>query len=579
MTKAKKAEDVAIKLPSLLNRPDYDYLNPVSLKVLDGGYLGRKVDREELKGEAIRRASELITTAEKRLGRELPTMHLAIARGWVSPSSPVWSNFGTDRGLPISCNGSFMDDSVDSIAYKVAEISMMTKEGAGTSVYMGKLRPAGADIAGGSKSEGPVHFARLVQEAVTVISQSNVRRGNAAIYLDVEHGDIEEWLKMRSITDGVHHPIQHLSFGVVISDDWMNAMLNEGKGGEKRKLITKIVNKRRQTGYPYIVFKDNANRARHDRLKELGLEILASNLCTEIMLPYGPNESFVCNLSSANLLHYDEWKDTPFIRELVYFLDAVMSEYIEKCKQPGRRLLADALRFAERWRALGIGTLGYHSYLQQNMIPFRSTEANLLNVEMHKHIQDESLAASRQMAIEYGEPEGMKGTGQRHLCLQAIAPTRSSSLILGQVSKGIEPWDSNIFEDDNAKTTFTKVNQALKALLGIKGKDTQETWESIAKNAGSVQHLDFLTNHEKAVFETFLEIGPDEVIKQNIHRTPFVDQGISLNLKISPDTPLAENVRYIVDAWKGGVKSLYYHEGLNSAQELLRQNQCAACEA
>lgn len=580
-TKATKRKTVEpVGLPSLSDRPDYDYLNEESQRILSRGYLVDGIPREEIKQRAIERVNYLIERAERILGRGLPNMRIGVRRGWISPSSPVWSNFGTERGLPISCNGSRMADSVDSIAYKVFEIGVMTKEGAGTSVYMGDLRPSGTAISGGGKSLGPVHFARLVQEQVSVISQSNVRRGNAAIYLPIEHADIEEWLKMRSIIDGINHPIQHLSFGVTITDAWMNEMLAEPKGGEKRKLITKIVNKRRSTGYPYIVFIDNANNARHDRLKELGLEIVASNLCTEIMLPSTESESFVCNLSSLNLLHYDEWKHTPLVRELVYFLDAVMTEYIEKCRQPGRRGLADALRFAERWRALGIGTLGYHSMLQQKMIPFESDEARALNIEVHKHIHEESLIASRDMAAEYGEPEGMKGTGQRHLTLQAIAPTRSSSLILGQVSKGIEPWEANIFEDDNAKTTFVQRNKMLEALLEQKGKNTDDVWMEIAKNAGSVQKLDFLTDHEKAVFKTFIEIDPMEIIRQNNDRTPFVDQGISLNLKVHPDVSLADNVKFIVEAWKGGSKSLYYHEGLNRAQELLRQEQsCQACEA
>lgn len=424
-------QETKTELPSLAGRPDYDYINEESQRILSRGYLTEDVPQNAIKEAAVDRVNHLITNAEKILGRELPTMRLGVKRGWISPSSPIWSNFGTARGLPISCNGSRMGDSVDSIAYKVFEIGIMTKEGAGTSVYMGDLRPRNADISGGGKSLGPVHFARLVQEQVSVISQSNVRRGNAAIYLDIDHGDIDEWLTMRSTTNGIKHPIQHLSFGVVIPDGWMAEMLAEEKGGEKRKMIVKIINKRKATGFPYIIFKDNANNARHDRLKELGLEIMASNLCTEIMLPSTEDESFVCNLSSLNLLHYDEWKHTQLVRELVYFLDAVMSEYIEKCRMPGRRGLADALRFAERWRALGIGTLGYHSMLQQKMIPFESAEARALNIEVHKHIHDESLAASREMAATYGEPEGMKGTGQRHLTLQAIAPTRSSSLILG----------------------------------------------------------------------------------------------------------------------------------------------------
>lgn len=581
MSKPLVTSKAAVALPPLAAREDYDYINIESQRILAKGYIDPK-STKPVKEAAIDRVNYLIDRAEEILDRKLPTMRKGVRRGWISPSSPVWSNFGTDRGLPISCNGSYMEDTVDSIVYKVAEIGMMTKEGAGTSVYMGAIRPAGTPISGGGKALGPVHFARLVQEQVSVISQSNVRRGNAAPYIDIDHGDIDEWLRMRSIVDGVKHEIQHLSFGIVITDRWMEEMLSEAKGGPKRKLLVKIINKRLATGYPYIVFKDNANRVRHDRLKELGLEILASNLCTEIMLPSSKDESFVCNLSSLNLLHFQEWKDTDLVAELVYFLDAVMSEYIEKCRQEGRRLLADALRFAERWRAIGIGTLGYHSYLQWNLIPFRSQEARDFNIEAHKLIAEKALAASRRMAIEYGEPEGMKGTGQRHLTLCAIAPTRSSSLILGQVSKGIEPWEATIFEDDNAKTTFVVKNKAFEALMQVKGIDIEPVWNMILANGGSVQNLPahILDDHEKAVFESFLEIGNDEIIHQNNDRTPFVDQGISLNLKNDPSDKLADHVRYIVDAWRGGSKSLYYMEVLSEAQRaLLAQSQCAACEA
>ncbi|WP_170297714.1 ribonucleotide-diphosphate reductase subunit alpha [Paracoccus litorisediminis] len=564
-------------LPSLASREDYDYLNEESLKILAGGYI-EEVPRAERKPAAIKRVNFLIDQAESILGIKLPTMRKGVRRGWISPSSPVWSNFGTERGLPISCNGSRIGDTVDSIAYKVAEISMMTKEGAGTSAYMGDLRPAGTPISGGGDSHGPVHFARLIQEAVTVISQGSTRRGNAAIYLPIDHPDIHEWLEMRSITP--KHLIQHLSFAVTITDEWMNAMLSEAKGGAKRKLLVKIINKRKATGFPYILFTDNANNARPDRLKELGLEIVASNLCTEIMLPSAEDESFVCNLSSLNLLHFHEWKDTPLVRELVYFLDAVMSEYIEKCKMPGRRLLADALRFAERWRALGIGTLGYHSYLQQNMLPFDSDEARAFNIEAHRHIYEESRAASRQMALEYGEPEGMKGTGYRHLTLQAIAPTRSSSLILGQVSKGIEPWDSSIYEDDNAKTSFVIRNAAFGKLLDLKGMNTEEVWLDVLKHGGSCQHLDWLTDREKAVFRTWLEIGNDEPIRQNNDRTPFVDQGISFNMKAAPEATTKNHVDWLVALWRGGSKSAYYLEGLNKAQKLIQaEAACSSCEA
>jgi ribonucleoside-diphosphate reductase alpha chain len=559
-------------------REDYAWLNQVSLITLSRGYLREGIAPENLKSGAIARINRIVDRAEEILGFELPTLRYGIKRGWVSPASPVWSNFGAGRGLPISCNGSFMDDDMDSILFKNAEIGMMTKEGAGTSVYMGKLRPFGSPISGGGFSEGPVHFARLPQEQVTVVSQGNTRRGNCAAWFDIEHEDADRVMEIRSIAGGVHHPIQHLSFGVVIGDEWMNEMLAEPKGGPKRKLMAKIRNKRRETGFPYIMFRDNANNARPEILKRLGLLIYASNLCTEIFLPSSKDESFVCDLSSVNLLYFHEWVGTNFVREMIYLLDAVMSEYIEKTE--GVRLLADANRFAKRWRALGLGTLGYHSLLQSRNIAFESEEARALNIEVHRYICDESHAASRWLAGKLGEPEGLKGTGYRNLTVNAIAPTTSSSIICGQVSQSIEPWDANIFENDNAKGVFTQRNEHLETLLETKGLNTDETWLSILQMGGSVQHLDFLTDHEKAVFKTFHEIDQAEIIQQAADRQPFIDQGQSLNTKLPPEATMKEDVDLIVMAWKLGLKSLYYRKGMNKAQELARQNaSCVACEA
>jgi ribonucleoside-diphosphate reductase alpha chain len=559
-------------------RNDYAWLNQVALTTLSRGYLREGIAPENLKHEAITRINAIVDRAEEILGFELPTLRYGIKRGWVSPASPIWSNFGAGRGLPISCNGSYMADNMDSILFKNAEIGMMTKEGAGTSVYMGELRAFGKPISGGGRSEGPTHFARLPQEQVTVVSQGNTRRGNAAVYLDVEHDDAERWLDMRSISGGVHHPIQHLSFGLVIGDDWMNAMLAEEKGGPKRKLMAKIRNKRRETGFPYLIFRDNANNARPEVLKRLGLLIYASNLCTEIMLPSGPDESFVCDLSSVNLLYYNEWKGTPFVREMIYLLDAVMSEYIEKIK--GVRLLADALRFAERWRALGLGVLGWHSLLQSQMIAIESDEARALNIEISEYVATESHAASRDLAERLGEPSGLKGTGYRNLTVNAIAPTTSSSIICGQVSQQREPWTANIFENDNAKGVFTQRNVFLEELLESKGRNDQQTWLSILQNAGSVQHLDFLTQHERNVFKTFAEIDQAELIRQTADCQKFIDQGISHNIILPPDATMKEDIDLIVLAWKSGLKSLYYRKGLNKAQELARQNaSCVACEA
>jgi len=559
------------------DRSDYHYLNDIALKTLSRGYLQGDIKRENLKQAAIDRVNYLVSRAEEILGFELPALRVAVRRGWFSPASPVWSNFGTERGLPISCNGSFIDDTVDSILWKVAEIGMMTKEGAGTSAYMGKLRPFGSPISGGGFSQGPKHFARLIQEQVTVISQANVRRGNAAVYLDIDHPDIDRWLKMRSITGGVHDEIQHLSFGVCIPNRWMQEMLAEEKGGEKRKLMARIRNKRRESGYPFIIFTDNANNQAPQALKDKGLRIWASNLCTEIMLPSSPDESFVCDLSSVNLLYYDEWKRTSFVREVIYFLDAVMEEYIQKTADI--RLMADAHRFAVRWRALGLGTLGYHSLLQSKMIPFESKEARALNIEVHRYIQEESLAASRHLADIFGEPEGLKGYGMRNLTVNAIAPTTSSSIICGQVSQSIEPWDSNIFENDNAKGVFVQKNVFLEELLESLGKNTTEVWDSIVKAGGSVQHLDFLTDHQKAVFKTFAEIDQKEIIIQAADRQRFIDQAQSINIKLPPEASMKEDVDLIIMAWELGLKSLYYRKGLNKAQETARQNTCLACEA
>lgn len=561
-------------------RPDYAYMNQVSLTTLSRGYLDDGITVDKLKDAAITRVNELIDRAEAILGIKLPTLRLGVKRGWVSPASPVWSNFGKARGLPISCNGSYMDDTIGSILMKTAEIGQMTKFGAGTSAYMGALRQANSGITGGGKSQGPVHFARLPQEQVTVISQANVRRGNCALWLDIEHGDADDWLNLRN--EG--HVIQHVSFGVVIGDQWMIEMLEEAKGGSKRKLMAKIINKRRATGYPYIMFRDAANEARHWRLKELDLKIWASNLCTEIMNHSTPDESFVCDLSSLNALHFDEWKDTNIVEEMVYFLDAVLTEYIDKIKAlkftdyDAYVLMGAALRFAERWRSIGLGILGYHSLLQSKMIPFASEEARALNIAIHKQLGEQSIAASRKMAVEYGEPEGMKGTGQRHVNVNAIAPTTSSSIILGQVSQSDEPWEAVVFENDNAKGVFTNYNPQFVELLEARGQNTPEVWTSIMQAGGRLDHLPFLSALEREVFKPWVDIDQTEIIRQAADRGAFIDQGQSLNLKIKPSVSMKENFDLLVLAWRSKLKSLYYHKSLNAAQELARQS-CVACEA
>lgn len=520
------------------------------------------------------RIHEIAVEAGKRLGIEgfAEKFEGYALRGWISMSSPVWCNFGLDRGLPISCNGSYIPDSTSEILRKNAEIGMMSKYGAGTSAYFGAVRHRGADISTGGKSNGTVHFMEEFQTTVDIISQSNVRRGNCAVYLPVEHPDIKEFL---TIMDE-EHPIQKLSWGVTITDEWMEDMIDGDKA--KRKIWTRIIQKRFETGYPYVIFIDNMNNGRPRWYKDQNLRIFASNLCTEIGLPSWSDESFVCDLSSLNLLYYDEWKDTDVVKVLAYFLDAVMSEYIEKTANIP--FMEDANRFARRHRAIGIGSLGWHSLLHSKMIPFESTEAKALNDEIWKLIRKEAYEASAEMAKLYGEPEVLIGYGMRNATLLAQAPTTSSSFILGQVSPSIEPENSNYYTKDLAKGKFTYKNPFLVELLKKNGKNTPEVWQNILVHGGSVQQLDFLTDHEKAVFKTFGEIPQIEVILQAAQRQKYIDQAQSLNLMIHPDASIKDVNLLMIEAWKLGVKSLYYQRSTNSAQEFARNLlSCVSCEA
>ena len=492
-------------------------------------------------------------------------------QGFYSLASPIWSNFGSGRALPISCNGSFIGDSLDSILYKLAEVGMMTKEGSGTSAYFGELRGRGVGISSGGQSTGSVHFMELYDTAMNVVSQGNVRRGSFAAYLPIDHPDIEEFLNIRA--DGSN--IQNLSIGVCVSDVWMQSMISGDK--EKRKLWAKVIKKRFESGYPYIFWTDTINKNKPEVYLDKDMKIYASNLCTEIMLPSSLVESFVCCLSSMNLLHYDEWKNTDAVQTLTLFLDAVMSEYIRLTENIP--FLSAAYNFAKNHRALGLGVLGWHSYLQSKMIPFESWEAKQLNAQIFQHIQKESLIASKFLASAFGEPELLKGYGRRNTTLVAIAPTTSSSFILGQVSPSVEPLNSNYFVKDLAKGKFTYKNPYLLELLKDKELNTPEVWESILMAGGSVQHLDFLSEAEKNVFKTFGEISQLEIIQQAAQRQVYIDQGQSINLMIHPDTPVKDVNQLMITAWELGIKTLYYQRGTNPAQELSRNLlRCNSCE-
>ena len=543
------------------------WANEDSRLFLSRGYIDGNMTLEE-------RVREIAKEAERILAIDgfADKFYHYMSRGYYSLSSPVWSNFGTKKGLPISCNGVFIDDSVESILEKVAEVGMQTKMGAGTSAYLGAIRPRGSAINSGGKADGPVHYANMFETTVDVISQGNVRRGSMAVYLDVESPDIMEFLEIREVGSA----IQNLSIGVSVGDKWMQEMI-EGDA-DKRGVWARILRKRKETGYPYVFFKDTVNNNKPQVLKDKDRTIWASNLCSEIALPSNDDESFVCNLASMNALTFDEWQNTDAVETMIYFLDAVMEEYIMKLE--GNKFMKSSYNFAKRWRALGLGILGWHSYLQSKMIPFESFAAQMETVKVAKFIDDHSMIATKELAIEYGEPEGMLGYGQRNLTRTAIAPTTSSSFILGQVSPSIEPLASNYFTKDLAKGKFTYKNPFLKALLESKGKDDFETWETILKRGGSVQHLEFLTQDEKDVFKTFGEITPLTIVQQAAVRQKYIDQAQSLNLMIHPDVSPKDVNALIIEGWRLGVKTFYYQRSANPAQELVRDIlNCAACEA
>ncbi len=496
-----------------------------------------------------------------------------MARGWYSLATPVWTNFGLRRGLPISCYGSYIEDDSSSILFTVAEVGMMTKLGGGTSAYFGELRPRGSPIKDNGFSNGSFSFSRLFDVLIDVFSQGSTRRGFCAAYIDIEHKDIEEWLTIQR--EG--SPVQILYWGVCVGNDWLQSMIDGDT--EKRRLWAKILQSRAEVGVPYIFFKDNANNNKPEVYKNLNKRIYASNLCTEIMLPSSPDESFVCCLSSLNLLHYDEWKNSDAVETIVFFLDAVMEDFIRRTA--GIDLMKRAHNFAKKHRALGLGVLGWHSYLQSKRIPIESLEAFRLNQEIFKLIRDKAYSASEELAKRFGEPEYLQGYGRRNTTLLAIAPTKSSSFILGQVSASIEPITSNYFVKDLAKAKTTYKNPFLEEVLIQYGKNSDEVWRSIKLNNGSVQNLDFLSDDDKEVFKTWSEISQLTLIKQAAQRQQFIDQGQSLNLLIHPKTPVKELNQLILEAWGLGIKSLYYQHSFNAAQEFNRDLLlgCKACEA
>lgn len=547
-------------------REKYWWKNAESEQNLNRGYL--------LKGETVQTAIERIcTAAAQRLYRpELAaSFQEMIERGWMSLSSPVWANMGTERGLPISCFNVHIPDNIEGITHKLGEVIMQTKLGGGTSGYFGGLRGRGSAVTDNGKSSGSVSFMRLFDTAMDTISQGGVRRGAFAAYLDIDHPDIMEFLQIKEIG----HPIQNLFSGVCVPDYWMQDMIDGDVA--KREIWARLLESRQQKGLPYIFFTDNVNRNKPQVYKDLNYTINASNLCSEIMLPSREDESFICCLSSMNLELYDEWKDSDAVKLAIFFLDAVLQEFIVKTED--NFYLGNAHRFAKNHRALGLGVLGWHSYLQKKMIPFEGMQAKSLTNIIFKDIQENAEKATQELARIYGEAPLLKGYGRRNTTLMAIAPTTSSSAILGQASPGIEPYSSNYYKVGLSKGNFMRQNKYLKKLLEEKGMDNEDTWRDIMLHHGSVQHLSGLSQDEKDVFKTFKEISQLEIIQQAAIRQKYVDQSQSLNLNIPASLPIKEVNKLIIEAWKLGVKTLYYQRSQSVSKELVTSLvECKSCE-
>jgi ribonucleoside-diphosphate reductase alpha chain len=484
-------------------------------------------------------------------------------------------SFSVSGVIVHNCFGSFIDDTMESIMYGVAENGMLMKNGGGTSGYFGKVRHRGAPITDQGESSGSVHFMQLYDTLASVVSQGSVRRGFFAAYQDIEHPDADEFLDIG--TEG--NPIQGLTTSVIVSDKFINDM----KAGdqEKRKLWAKVLQRRSEIGYPYVMFGDNVNKNKPKVYKDKDMWIYASQMCSEISLPSSSDETFTCVLSSLNVLHWDEIKNTDAIEVITMFLDTVCEEFIRKTE--GQEYLKRARKFSINHRALGLGILGWHSYLQSNMIPFESNTAARKNLEIAKALKEKSYAASGDLAEILGEPPLLEGYGMRNTTTMAIAPTKSSSFILGQVSQSIELEFSNCYVKDLAKIKVTIKNPYLEKLLKEKGKDTPSVWDSIKAADGSVQLLDFLTQEEKDVFKTFSEVNPYTIIDQAAVRQEYIDQSQSLNLMLDPTMSVKDINALYLYAWEMGIKNLYYSFSMSAAQSLTRKKVmsagCAACEA
>jgi len=543
------------------------------VKTISKGYL--------LDGETPKDAYWRVATS---VARRLQKPQLAskyfdyIWRGWLNLATPVLSNTGTDRGLPISCFGIDVGDSIQEIGQKNLEMMLLAKHGGGVGIGINMIRPAGSVINQNGTSDGVVPFAKIYDSTILATNQGSVRRGAASVNLNIEHDDFDEWIEIREPKGDVNRQCLNLHQCVVVGDKFMRKL--EDGDAEARRRWGKVLQKRKATGEPYIMYKGNVNKQNPEAYKQNSLKVYMTNICSEITLHTDESHSFVCCLSSLNLSKYHEWKDTDLVYTSIWFLDGVLEEFIQRAKN--MRGFENSVRSAERGRALGLGVLGWHTYLQQNGIPFDSLAAQFETRKIFSQIKIESERASRDLALQYGEPLWCVGTGMRNTHLRAIAPTVSNSKLSGNVSPGIEPWAANVFTEQTAKGTFIRKNKELERVLRKVGINTKETWDKILTDGGSIQGIDELDNWAycdgklydlrndindfenkefdkvKDVFKTFKEINQLELVRQAGVRQQYIDQSVSLNLAF----PLEATPKWInsvhLEAWKQGIKTLYY---------------------
>ena len=500
-----------------------------------------------------------------------------IWKGWLNLATPVLSNTGTDRGLPISCFGIDVADSIYDIGNKNLELMLLAKHGGGVGIGINQIRPAGSNISGNGTSDGVVPFAKIYDSTILATNQGSVRRGAASVNLNIDHKDFDEWIEIREPKGDVNRQSLNLHQCAVVGDKFMRK-LQDGEPDARRKW-GKLLQKRKATGEPYIMYKGNVNKNNPEMYKKNGLKVHMTNICSEITLHTDENHSFVCCLSSVNLARYNEWKDTDLVYTATWFLDGVLSEFIQKAKN--MRGFENSVASAEKGRALGLGVLGWHTYLQQNGVPFEGMEAQFETRKIFSQLKIESERASRDMASEYGEPLWCRESGFRNTHLRAVAPTVSNSKLAGNVSAGIEPWAANVFTEQTAKGTFIRKNTELEKVLRKAGINNRDTWDKIMEDGGSVQDIKDLdgwcylggkmiqcsdikeedkdkTYPVKDVFRTFKEINQMDLVKQAGVRQQYIDQGVSLNLAF-PSIASPKWINQVtMEAWKQGIKTLYY---------------------